>query len=110
MKLPAVAIAAVFICGILVGRHPLVAIHALSHVFLVLGFTVWGCLLCAGMLLTQVQRLALGAAASILSWLVFGIPQHGHLAAAAASRPRVDVDRPGSHPVALAVTMAWRPA
>ena len=82
MKLPAVAIAAAFICGIVLGLRPVVANQATPQVFVVAGFAIAASLVIAGILLTRVQRLAVGAALSMSAWIVLGA-----LSAAIAQQP-----------------------
>ena len=73
MKLPAVAIAAAFVCGIVASLFPPVANRAIAPIFLVWGFAVAFCLVVTGILLVRLGRLALGAAASMLSWILLGV-------------------------------------
>ena len=82
MKLPAVAIAAAFICGIVLGLRPVVANQATPQVFVVAGFAIAASLVIAGILLTRVQRLAVGAALSMSAWIMLGA-----LSAAIAQQP-----------------------
>ena len=73
MKLPAVAIAAAFVCGIAAGLYPPVADQAIAPVFLARGFVAAGCLVIAGILLVRLDRVRLGAAASLLCWMLLGV-------------------------------------
>jgi competence protein ComEC len=77
MKLPAAAIAAAFVCGIVAGLYPPVANQAIAPVFLARGFAVAGCLIIAGILLVRLDRVGLGAAASLLSWILLGVLSAG---------------------------------
>jgi competence protein ComEC len=73
VKLPALAIAAAFACGIALGLCPLLSSWAGSQAFFTDGFVMAGCFILSGMVLAQSGHLALGAAASILSWILLGI-------------------------------------
>jgi hypothetical protein len=77
MKLPALAIAAAFVCGIVLGLCPPLASRAVAHVFLVDGFVVTGFFILAGVLLTGLERPVLSAAASMLSWILLGVLSAG---------------------------------
>jgi len=56
MRLPAVAIAAAFACGIVLGLHPAVARHAASHILLSSFFIFIGVLVLAGIILVSFSR------------------------------------------------------
>ena len=73
MKLPAVALAASFSGGILLGLRPAVVAHATSQHFLafILVFLL-GCLLAAA-LLTSREKLWLAASFSLAAWLALGV-------------------------------------
>ncbi len=73
MKLPAVAIAAAFVCGIAAGLYAPVANQAIAPAFLVWAFVAAGCLVLAGIVLVRLERVALGATASLLSWILLGV-------------------------------------
>jgi competence protein ComEC len=73
MKLPAVAIVAAFACGIALGLCPLLSSRSASHAFLIGGFVVAGFLILSGIVLTRLEQLVLGAAASMLSWILLGV-------------------------------------
>lgn len=77
MKLPALAIAAAFVCGIVLGLCPPFASRAVAHVFLIDGFVVTGLFILAGILLTRLGRLVLSAAGSMLSWILLGVLSAG---------------------------------
>jgi competence protein ComEC len=77
MKLPAVAIAAAFACGIALGLCPPLATFAPSHSFLAGGFILAAVLIAAGMLLTGFRQLALGASLSMMSWTLLSILSAG---------------------------------
>ena len=83
MRLPAVAIAALFACGVVLGQAPWFAERVSSHVYLATGFASTGLLICAGMVLTRIGRLFPAAAVSILSWIILGA-----LGAGIANQPR----------------------
>ncbi len=73
MKLPALAIAAAFACGIALGLRPLLASRSTSPFFFIDGLALAGCFILAGMILTQLGHLELGAGASLLSWILLGV-------------------------------------
>ena len=82
MKLPAVALAATFSGGILLGLQPAVAVHATSKHFLAaLIVFLLGCLL-AAILLTLREKLWSAASCSLVAWVVLGV-----FAACAAEQP-----------------------
>src|SRR5208337_755222 len=73
MKLPAVAVAAFFSGGILLGLQPVVARHATSKHFLAaLIVFLLGCLL-PTILLTRREKLWLAASFSLAAWVVLGV-------------------------------------
>jgi len=72
MRLPAVAIAAAFASGILLGLHPAVARNAASSLLLPIFFVAIGVLLLAGILFVRIGRLFFAAGASLLSWAMLG--------------------------------------
>jgi putative Mn2+ efflux pump MntP len=72
MRLPAVAIAAAFACGILLGLHPVVARNATSLLMLSSSFAIIAVLVVTGLLFVKTSRLFLAAIASLLSWVVLG--------------------------------------
>jgi competence protein ComEC len=83
MKLPAVAIAAAFACGIALGLHPAVARNA-SSVFLLLTCIIAGvALIFAGIALVRLNRLFPAVIVSLSSWLLLGF-----LSAYVAEQPR----------------------
>ena len=83
MRLPAVAIAAVFVCGAVLGQAEWLAKHVASHTFLAAGFFFVGVFLCAGIVLARLGRLFPAAGISVLSWAILGI-----LGAGIAEQPR----------------------
>jgi len=83
MRLPALAIAALFACGAVLGQWQWIAQRTSSHVYLVAGFVSAGLLICTGILLARTGRLFPAAAISLLSWLVLGM-----LGAGIANQPR----------------------
>ena len=73
MRLPAVALAALFAGGILLGLQPVVARHATSRIFLaVIVVFLLVCLL-AAMLLTRREKLWPAASCSLTAWVVLGV-------------------------------------
>src|SRR6266478_5129298 len=83
MRLPAVAIAAAFAGGILLGLHPVVAGNAASSLFLSICFLAIAVLIPTGALFAKIGRLNLAAATSLSSWALLGF-----LAVCAAEQPR----------------------
>jgi competence protein ComEC len=72
MRLPAVAIAAAFACGIVLGLRPAVARNAASLLLLSSSFVTIAVLVLTGILLVKIGRLVLAASASLLSWVLLG--------------------------------------
>ena len=72
MRLPAVAIAAAFASGILLGLHPAVARNSASFFILSCSFAIVAVLILAGMYFVKIERLILAAIASLLSWAGLG--------------------------------------
>jgi competence protein ComEC len=72
MRLPAVAIAAAFVCGIALGLHPAVVSHATSLLLLSTCFLGGLALILAGFVLARIERLFPAAVASLLSWVLLG--------------------------------------
>ena len=83
MRLPAVAIAAAFACGIVLGLHPAVARYASSHILLSSFFIFIGVLVLVGIILVRIGSLFLATVASLLSWVLLG-----SLGAFIAEQPR----------------------
>jgi competence protein ComEC len=83
MRPPAVAIAAAFACGIVLGLQPSIARIAPSRTFLLSAFLVAVLFLSAGLVFVRQKRLFPAAAASLISWLVIGF-----LGACVAEQPR----------------------
>ena len=83
MRLPAVAIAAAFACGIALGLHPAVVRNASSATPLITSLFVAVLLVLAGIILVRLGRLFPAAAASLLSWVLLGF-----LGAVIAEQPR----------------------
>jgi hypothetical protein len=73
MKLPGVAIAALFLSGIALGLHPLLAAHATSHDFISGGFLGTALSLCAGIILANTGRLSASACSAAFCWLTLGV-------------------------------------
>ncbi|MGC1618615.1 MAG: ComEC/Rec2 family competence protein [Candidatus Acidiferrum sp.] len=91
MRLPAVALAALFVCGAVLGQAPWFAERISSHTYLVIGFACAGLLIGAGILLAKIERLFPAASLSALSWLLLGV-----LSAGIAEQPR-----PADHVLSL---------
>jgi hypothetical protein len=72
MRLPAVAIAAAFACGILLGLHPAVAQNAASLPLICCSFAIVAILILTGILFARISRLYLAAIASLFSWILLG--------------------------------------
>jgi DNA internalization-related competence protein ComEC/Rec2 len=72
MRLPAVAIAAAFSCGIALGLHPAVARNAASLLLLSSSFVTIAVLVLTGFLFVAIGRLLLAASASLLTWVLLG--------------------------------------
>jgi competence protein ComEC len=83
MRLPAVAIAAAFACGIVFGLRPTVARHASSLVLLLILFGLSTLLILSGILLVRGGRLLSASLTSLFSWISLGL-----LAACIAQQPR----------------------
>ena len=73
MRLPTVAIAAAFACGILLGLHPAVFRNAASLLLLSFSFAAIAVLVLTGIFLVKVGRLFLAAAVSLFSWILLEI-------------------------------------
>jgi len=72
MRLPAVAIATAFACGIVLGLHPGVARNASSHILLSSFFIFIVVFVLAGIIFVRIGRLFLATVASLLSWVLLG--------------------------------------
>src|SRR5258707_9704494 len=72
MRLPAVAIAAAFASGILLGLHAAVARNAASFLILSCSFAIVATLILTGTYFVKIERLILAAIASLLSWAGLG--------------------------------------
>jgi competence protein ComEC len=83
MRLPAVAIAALFACGAVLGQSSWFAERIFSHVYLAIAFASVGFLICAGLVLARIGRLFPAAVVSLLSWIILGV-----LGAGIANQPR----------------------
>ncbi len=83
MRLPAVAVAAAFACGILLGLHPAVARNAASFLILSCSFASIAVLVLAGILFVRIGRLYFAAIASLSSWVLLGF-----LGVCVAEQPR----------------------
>ena len=92
MRLPAVAIAAAFECGIALGLHPDVTRSASSRGFLLASLCLAAVLIFIGIILLRLNHLISAAAASLLSWVLLGF-----LGGSIAEQPR-----PAEHVVSLA--------
>src|SRR5713101_3931716 len=91
MRLPGVAITAIFTCGIAFGLHPAVGHHVSSLTLLWISFSLAVVLISAGFIFAKLGRLFPAAAASLLSWVVLGF-----LGACIAEEPR-----PAEHVISL---------
>jgi competence protein ComEC len=106
MKLPAVAIAALFACGAVLGQASWFSHRVSSHVYIAIGFACAALLIGAGILMAGLGRLFPAAAVSALSWFAMGV-----LGAGIANQPRpanyvlslVDAGR-----VSLKTPLRWR--
>jgi competence protein ComEC len=83
MRLPAVAIAALFACGVVLGQAPWFAERVSSHLYLAIGLAFAGFLIFAGVVLVKLGRLFPAAAISLLCWVILGV-----LGAGIADQPR----------------------
>lgn len=72
MRLPAVAIATAFACGIVLGLHPAVGRNASSHILLSSFFIFIGVFVLAGIIFVKIRHLFLATVASLLSWILLG--------------------------------------
>ncbi|MGH9741499.1 MAG: ComEC/Rec2 family competence protein, partial [Candidatus Acidiferrum sp.] len=83
MRLPAVAIAALFASGVVLGQAAWFAQRVSSHACIAIGFAATAILICGGILLTKISRLFPAAIVSACSWLLLGL-----LGAGIANQPR----------------------
>ncbi len=83
MKLPAVALAVLFACGVVLGQAPWFSQRVSAHLYIVIGFACASLLIFAGVCLVKVGRLFPAAASSLLSWFLLGV-----LGAGIADQPR----------------------
>lgn len=83
MRLPAVAIAALFACGVVLGQVSWLAERVSAHLYMEIGFVLAAFLICGGIFLARVGWLFPAAALSGLSWLILGV-----LGVGIASQPR----------------------
>jgi len=83
MRLPAVAIAELFACGVVLGQTPWFAERVSSHVYLAIGFAAVSFLICAGIVVGKIGRLFPAATLSISSWILLGA-----MGAGIADQPR----------------------
>jgi hypothetical protein len=72
MKLPAVAIAAAFACGIALGLCPAIGRNVSSTAFLVFLSSVVALFLLAGFLLLRLGHVHAAAGSSLLCWFALG--------------------------------------
>ncbi len=72
MRLPAVAIAAAFACGIALGLHPVLASNATSVPLLSSCFLASLVLILTGIALTRIGRLISAAVVSLFTWVLLG--------------------------------------
>jgi competence protein ComEC len=73
VKLPAVAVTAVFICGILLGLYPPIARYSSSSVLLVCLFAFAILLIAFGLILTKRENLLPGLAVLGMTWVCLGV-------------------------------------
>src|SRR5712692_7420161 len=73
MKVPAVAIVAIFASGIVLGLCSPVALPYPSTAILAICFSAAALLILTGILLSQLGKLVLAAMASLLSWTLLGV-------------------------------------
>jgi len=73
MKVPAVAIVAIFVFGIVLGLYFPTAPASHSTALLAICFSAALFFICAGVVLTKLGKLALAAMASLLSWTLVGV-------------------------------------
>ena len=83
MRLPAVAIAALFACGVVFGQTPWFAHRDFSHAFLLGGFASVAFLIGSGIVLVRIGLLFPAVVLSALSWLILAV-----LGAGLANQPR----------------------
>lgn len=83
MRLPAVAIAAAFACGIVLGLQPSIAQFAPSQTLLFSAFFTATLLVSIGLVFVRLKRLFPAAAASLISWILIGF-----VGACVAEQPR----------------------
>jgi competence protein ComEC len=83
VRLPAVAFAALFACGVVLGQAQWFVQRVSSHVYLPIGFVAAAILICAGIFLARIGRLFPAAVVSVLSWVMLGV-----LGAGVATQPR----------------------
>ena len=83
MRLPAVAIAALFACGVVLGQAAWFAERVSSRPYIAAGFALAGFLICGGIFLAGSGRLFPAAAISYFSWFLLGV-----LGAGIADQPR----------------------
>jgi hypothetical protein len=72
MRLPAIAIAALFACGAMLGQPSWFAARVSSHVYVSIGFVGAAFLICFGIFLARIGRLIPAASVSLLSWIILG--------------------------------------
>jgi competence protein ComEC len=82
MKVPAVAIAAAFACGAVLGQAASLTQRAASHIWLIAEFTTAASLLGAGLFLAELGWLHFAGGVSLGAWLLLGF-----LGAAIAEQP-----------------------
>jgi competence protein ComEC len=83
MRLPAVAIAAAFACGIVLGLQPSIVQFAPSQTLLLSAFSTATLLVSIGLVFLKLKRLFPAAAISVISWILIGF-----LGACVAEQPR----------------------
>jgi hypothetical protein len=73
VRIPAVALAAAFVCGIVLGLSSVLARFGSSSQFLLGGFLAAGLLLLAGLLFVRLGWLTSGVGISLLCWIALGM-------------------------------------
>jgi competence protein ComEC len=73
VRIPAVALAAAFVCGIVLGLSSVFARYSTSSHFLIGGFLAAGLLILTGVLFVRMDWLAAGAGSSLLCWASLGV-------------------------------------
>ncbi|HYL62115.1 MAG TPA: DNA internalization-related competence protein ComEC/Rec2 [Candidatus Methylomirabilis sp.] len=105
MRLPAVALAAAFACGAVLGGSQWLAPRASSHTWIAVGLLTAGLLVGAGILLARSGHLCFASAISLLCWVQLGL-----LGAGIANQPRPAdhvLSLLDSHRIELTTPLRW---